>query len=300
VSDQRVGSVGRAFVVGCPRSGTTLLQSLLFAHPDVVSFPETFFFVRVVPSAPERWRRRIGVVSKMGPRALVELDSLGVAADPIPPRLPSITVGGYAKRFVRRMDRAAVEHGATMWVEKTPRHARHVPAIERYVPDARFVHIVRAGEAVAASLRAAHEDDPEVWRASAPLELVEVWRRYLRASIACVGRRNHAFVRYERLVADTEPVMQEVCAFLDLPSHPAAVESMLAGYRASSERITGRVDRSSADAAVISEPWKSGTEGEIANRNDGKFERLFSESERAEIRAAVTEQDVAIASIPFL
>jgi len=35
----------RAFLVGCPRSGTTLLQAMLFAHPEIYSFPETNFFL---------------------------------------------------------------------------------------------------------------------------------------------------------------------------------------------------------------------------------------------------------------
>ena len=34
----------RAFLVGCQRSGTTLLQVLMANHPDIYSFPETFFF----------------------------------------------------------------------------------------------------------------------------------------------------------------------------------------------------------------------------------------------------------------
>ena len=34
----------RVFLVGCPRSGTTLLQSMLHAHPSIYSLPETKFF----------------------------------------------------------------------------------------------------------------------------------------------------------------------------------------------------------------------------------------------------------------
>ncbi|NJL67494.1 MAG: sulfotransferase [Microcoleus sp. SM1_3_4] len=34
----------RIFLVGCPRSGTTILQSLLASHPEIISFPESKFF----------------------------------------------------------------------------------------------------------------------------------------------------------------------------------------------------------------------------------------------------------------
>ncbi|MGL4503377.1 MAG: sulfotransferase family protein, partial [Planktothrix sp.] len=42
----------RIFLVGCPRSGTTLLQSLLAAHPQIASFPESHFFQSLAPAQP--------------------------------------------------------------------------------------------------------------------------------------------------------------------------------------------------------------------------------------------------------
>ena len=39
----------KIFIVGSPRSGTTLLQGMLAAHTDVFSLPETFFFAKVLP-----------------------------------------------------------------------------------------------------------------------------------------------------------------------------------------------------------------------------------------------------------
>src|SRR4051794_23668295 len=46
----------RCFLVGCIRSGTTLLQSLLAAHPQVTSFPESMFYRIAVGQAAERAR----------------------------------------------------------------------------------------------------------------------------------------------------------------------------------------------------------------------------------------------------
>ena len=53
----------RIFLVGCPRSGTTLLQSLLAAHPDITSFPESHFFRHLIDN--RRWlHRTFGIASK--------------------------------------------------------------------------------------------------------------------------------------------------------------------------------------------------------------------------------------------
>ncbi|MEM9163612.1 MAG: sulfotransferase, partial [Cyanobacteria bacterium P01_F01_bin.4] len=49
--------IGKFFVVGCSRSGTTLLQSLLASHPEIISFPESKFFVDLVWMPEERSRR---------------------------------------------------------------------------------------------------------------------------------------------------------------------------------------------------------------------------------------------------
>jgi hypothetical protein len=37
------------FIVGCGRSGTTLLKSILSAHPALYVMPETFFFRSILP-----------------------------------------------------------------------------------------------------------------------------------------------------------------------------------------------------------------------------------------------------------
>lgn len=52
---------GRFFIVGFPRSGTTLLQSLLAAHPQIASFPESYFF----PNAVEKKGLRILGISSL-------------------------------------------------------------------------------------------------------------------------------------------------------------------------------------------------------------------------------------------
>ena len=291
--------IGRAFLVGCPRSGTTLLQSLVAAHPDAMSVPETFYFARIAPTGR---RGQLGLAPRTAPAVLGDLAAAGVAADPSPGLLGPVTVHHYARAFVRRMDRTAREAGASLWLEKTPRHARYVDLIEGEVEGARFVHIVRAGEAVVASLQEASERDPVVWPPMTPMETVAMWRRYLGYTTACVGREPHAFVSYEQLAAAPERVMAPLCDFLGLRADDAALQAILADYAASSQSVVGRVRRVAGEGstAIATEPWKQDVGAAIANRNEAKFHARFSAGERAQISAAVAQEDDALARIPFL
>lgn len=289
-------AIGRAFLVGSPRSGTTLLQSLLTAHPSVVSFPETFFFEKVVPRAG--LRRRLGLASARTPEAIANLDALGIGCGAArdPGRLAS--VGRCARIFTARMDAAARRADASLWLEKTPGHLRYVAEIERHVPRARIVHLVRAGEAVVASLHEVKQRHPDVWHGPEDLdELVGVWRANLHRTRDCVGRPNHAFVSYERLVEDPAGVMAALCAFLDLRGDSDAIDQVLAGYGASAAKVTGRVNGS---VGVVEEPWKATVAAPISNRNDAKFRALFSEAEQAVIREAVARERAVVESIPYL
>ncbi|MDP5181620.1 sulfotransferase [Blastococcus sp. BMG 814] len=128
----------RIFVVGCPRSGTTLLQSFLAAHPQVHSFPETHFFHRL--QAPRGGRRAAGLAAT-GAAGRLDEAAGRLGAPRRRPVLPTVRRSGAA--FVAMADAAARRNGADTWVEKTPANLYVLDLIERVVPGAQVVHIVR-------------------------------------------------------------------------------------------------------------------------------------------------------------
>jgi hypothetical protein len=277
------------FIVGFPRSGTTLLQSLLAAHPDVFSLPETFFFDRLVPR-----RRRDRRLGRPGPRArsaLAQLEHFGVP--PAPARagdgLPVGSIGRLAQRFAASLDAAASGAGKRCWVEKTPIHLHRVREIQRYLPDAQIVHMIRAGLPAVASLHAVTHEHPERWGGARSVEqCLDRWRGDLALSHRHVGERGHVFVSYERLVADTPSVVERLCARLGLRSDGPAVDEILGGYG------------DATDEVVRDEPWKSGVSTGIVNRNDARLAELFSDDERARLARAVAGDDDLLDAIPFV
>ena len=261
--------VKRVFVVGCPRSGTTLVQSLLAAHPDVASFPETHFFHHL---RAFRLRFPRPHVVRGDERRTLEDLLARIERPDLAARLPRrASASGWIDAFVRTLDAVAEDAGAAVWVEKTPGHLGYVDRIARTVPDARFVHVVRPGPDVVASMVEASRAHPEGWGGvRRPEDGARRWLRDLAMTEACAGHPAHVVVCYERLVADPGGEAARLCAALGLA--PAA--SLLA-------------DRASAAAGLVDagERWKAGVFEDVRSAPAGKFETLLSPPERARVLA---------------
>jgi hypothetical protein len=279
--------ITRTFLVGCPRSGTTLLQSLLYAHPDVFSCPETFFFVKAFNLVGRR--HRLGLAAEGAPEACRSVVALGLAdRAPRETALPR-TEASYARWFARALDSAARDAGKGLWIEKTPTHLARVDAISRRLPRARFVHIVRAGAPTVASLFQVTRDYPESWDGARDIEACATrWSRDVELSARHAGRSGHVFVSYERLVSDAPAVISALCAALGLRRDDGVVERMIGDYAGRAERV--RLD----------EPWKHGTTAPLVNRNADRLETLFDSEQRETLQRLLAPAERRRASLPFL
>jgi hypothetical protein len=272
---------GRLFVVGCSRSGTTLLQSFLAAHPAVFSFPETAVFGRLLCTDAEaegalntihqRSRLAYRRVSKLLDRlARRELEDL------LPMR--SKSVEEFARGFIAVLDRLALDRGKTWWVEKTPENIRYVPEIGRLVPGARFINIVRDGRETVASLYGLALEYPDkFWTKFLDLDLaIEHWNVSLRHTRELVGMPEVRLVRYERLVAETEAVLREICEF--------------AGLAFSREMVDRR--REAAPALILDfETWKTRVLGALPASSESRFDRLFDAAQKTYIESRLEPID---------
>lgn len=214
----------RIFVVGCPRSGTTLVQGLLAAHPDLVTFPETHFFTTIHPL--NRFRALAGWPSLRATGAMAAWAARAgrpdlAALDPVRPWSRDSAAG-----FRRVLDAWADAAGARGWIEKTPAHVYRIGAITRAVPDARFIHVVRDGRETVASLHDVARRHPAVWRSRYRFfgargltvdECVLRWNRAMACTAAVAGNPAHLIVRYEAVVADPRAAIGRMCSFIGLP-----------------------------------------------------------------------------------
>ena len=207
-------------VVGCPRSGTTMLQLMLHAHGRIALPPENRF---VLPAYRHRHtfgdlrdpQRRLGLA-----RWIVgtpQFGDLGLTGDRVidavigaPPTLGS-AVGTVFRLYAARF-------GKPRWGDKRPAYLRHLPALLRMFPDAQVVTIMRDGRDCVASLKEAP------WSSSSFPDLIDAWARSAdaaRRAARVYGPDVFHLLRYEDLVADPETHLRTLCRFLGEDYDPA-------------------------------------------------------------------------------
>lgn len=100
------------FIVGCPRSGTTLLQSMLAAHSTITSFPESHLLLVTSRSRRGRWLRKLGLVAlEMRQRLHQFLHEIGH-----PELLPPMTyrLQAFIRQFAQMLEQLTVAQEKTI------------------------------------------------------------------------------------------------------------------------------------------------------------------------------------------
>jgi Sulfotransferase family len=199
------------FVVGCPRSGTTMLRMALTRHSQIVIPPETEYFTSFLGHTLYGQRAHLRHLSKK-----FDLE-LPLPRRPI--RCGPEAVAFYqdlADAYVRRVKREGVSH----FGDKSPTHMLRLPRIRALFPDAPIILIYRDGRDVALSCSRTPWSPPDLYVNFA------IWLRYYRWQ---VWARQHLggpllFVKYESLVSDPERQLREVAQFLGLSYEPGMAE----------------------------------------------------------------------------
>ena len=209
-------------VVGCGRSGTTWLESLLMTHPLAggIEETETWLFHQLEPL----WTNY-----ESGTGLSAYLDE------------PSFT------RLLRRFCDALffdalASHtpGAEFFVEKSPIHSRHISHIAAVYPDAWFIHLLRDGRDVARSItRVPFFQEPGLVGAA------RMWTDTVRDVV------NHApavprfrELRYEELFSDPEPSVREIFRWIGLAEGEVLDERLR-------EAVSRRVSVHAGDAVRV-------------------------------------------------
>ena len=187
------------FLVGFPRSGTTLLETMLGGHPGIQTLEERPLIQTLVASHPELFT--------------------GVAARS---PLPTTT-----RRFLQALyfDLAAQDtprQSDTLWLDKLPLNLVRIPSILRIFPSARFILALRHPCDVCLScqmqLFALNPAMAQLSTLDSTVHFyaltMQLWQRYARELPLKVYP-----IRYEEIVRSPETELARLLDFLDLPWH---------------------------------------------------------------------------------
>lgn len=207
------------FVIGPPRSGTTLLRLMLTSHPLVCIPPESLFYVRL--------RREYSGKGTMPGRLSdfveslyreerfrtwrVERAALVDAYEASPPLTYAAAVTAVYRAYAAHMSPAA-----QIWGDKNPAHLYHLQAILTDFPRARAILILRDPRAVYHSLSAAEVRRTWQGMRSPLLTTCKNWRQAARVVRTYQEDPRFLTLHYERLVAAPERELRHLCAWLDL------------------------------------------------------------------------------------
>ncbi len=217
------------FIVGTPRSGTSLLQTLLACHPQTRPIPESYLFADLTPTVgqanglPPTWRRPIPTTLSV-PAA--QRFITGLRQRRVPDYIDwsqfisDCTIGDRVNiaQLVRYFFALHATGNSQLIIEKTPTHLYFIDEICTLLPDARFVQIVRDPRdqicSFADMIRSARGSSPSLY------DLSRAWRIGVE-----IGRRHGIrFVRYEDLVRNPFAVVEPIAKWMGLAFEPAYLE----------------------------------------------------------------------------
>lgn len=251
------------FIVGMPRSGTSLLSAVLNSHSKLAISPETHYFTRCWNGSLRNFedaRKMVDCLFRqpgVGDMRLSEQERTDIRARVVGCREPS-----HREIFEALFEVYLARQGKHYWGEKTPDHWRHVLTIREVFPDAAFVSIVRDPRDVSLSLRTVPWNQQQT-----VIDHARQWNEYARASEEYAVTENLHFreIRYEDLITDFESVIQQVLDFLECSYEPQVTEFYQVG--------TQNVDPSR-------EPWKAKTARPIDPTNRERWVQEMSGTER--------------------
>ena len=195
------------FVVGCPRSGTTLVQTILDSHPRLSVLYEADALVDI-PLGP-----RSCLVNASEALTLAEAHwslqgrSFDVEMARTACKELGIADAAGAMRVLAALQ--AFAQGKSRWGNKKPKAVLHLAELATLYPDAQFVHVIRDGRHVASS-------QARLFDCNAAQGAL-LWRTAIRTGRRAgsrLGPSRYLEMRLEELLSSPEEQIGRMCAFL--------------------------------------------------------------------------------------
>jgi len=244
------------FIVGCGRSGTTLLRLMLNSHTRIGIPGETWYFpelhadlAMIMGWSELEWRERL--TQRIA--ASTVFPQLGIKIESLRNQLESLTRDQWPSVVAAANLAFAKGERKARWGDKTPGYVRCLPTIKELFPDAKILHMIRDGRDVALSFLR------QSFGPNAILEGADYWRADVergRRDGPQAFRDSYREVRYEELVTEPERVLRDVCDAIGEAYEPAMLDYHGSAHRYLIDEQHWHVRTKSAPTSDGIERWR--------------------------------------------
>lgn len=202
------------FIVGSPRSGTSLLSKIISSHPEIGVPFESHVYPRLY-----NWKECYGDISAFENKKRIAEDLVNLETvkkwdrRPNPKKvIENIHGGKFHHAFEGLMNAWLEEVGKRRWGEKTPHNAFFWREISEGFPSSKFIHIVRDGRDVAMSWKKVRFGPEHFY------SIANLWNKYVQKAEdikSNVSKKRFHEVKYEDILRDPNQNIKKICQFLD-------------------------------------------------------------------------------------
>jgi hypothetical protein len=212
------------FIIGFQRSGTTLLRLMLDNHPDLAIPLDT---VGLWAKYEDRLAEYAGLATEADARRLITalLAEERIRLWEVPLTVDGILALRQRAGFPGIVDAFhlgyAAAKGKRAWGDKDPGNMERLDRISRWFPACKVIHIVRDGRDACLSQQQQNFGIQDLFDcACAWREQVE----WVRRIGGILGTERYFELRYEDLVTDAAPILEQLCRFLGVTYSPQMLE----------------------------------------------------------------------------
>lgn len=279
-------SIAPFFVIGSPRSGTTMLRLMLTSHPQLVVPPECGFALWLHPTFSHWGVAEFSAedtVSKFADAiaSARKFVTWGLSRDEVSRAILQYKPSSYAEACdaIYRLFVSHTNKQNAVWGDKNNFYLAHVTALKAIFSQGRFLHIARDGRDVACSYREVMSlDSSSPYRPVLPVEISEIatqWAsdiRGIRDQFALLDPADKCELRYEDLTANPTQELSRICDWLGVNFAP----DMLKFHHANRQ--------SQLEPAATME-WKQRTLHPASQTTVGRHTKMLNALEAAEFIA---------------
>jgi len=209
------------FIVGCPRSGTTILAAILNAHPEIATATETHFFNYISQEKKYDWKNftekhfelfldesrivdffTLSKISKEDLRLKFRALKLSSKPEHNKKEVFNILINALVQKKEKQL-----------FCEKTPQHLQNVDEIMKLYPQAKIIHLIRDGRDTVNSLM------KMPWRPDGLLNNSRFWQTYIKLGQRLenkLDKENFLTVKYEDLLRQPQDIIKSICGFISV------------------------------------------------------------------------------------